>query len=363
MPLHNLILNGTFDSGAAHWTGNDIEASYNQSSYISGGSGNRVAELDGRAGQTTVMQQSFSVDNPITTQLTFDVALRTASNSNAGIEGFEVEILDDAGNVVSSMTVLPTTNSFNQVSLDITFPAAGDYTLRFTEIGPNDSLGAIIDNVEMMVCFCAGTLIETAQGQRRIEDLRPGDMIVTARGLRPLRWMGRRPLSRQHLAQNPKLRPVRIGRGALGGGLPQQPLYVSRQHRMLVRSRIAERMFGEAEVFVAAARLLDHPDVSLCDAEQPVIYFHMLFDAHEVIYANGAPSESFLVTERSLSAVTPEARAEITYLFPELAAMGDVLTAPARPIPQNARQKQFIARALKNQRALLEPSTVTQIAV
>lgn len=202
MPLHNLILNGTFDSGAAHWTGNDIEASYNQSSYISGGSGNRVAELDGHRGQTTVMQQSFSVDNPITTQLTFDVALRTASNSNAGIEGFEVEILDDAGNVVSSMTVLPTTNSFNQVSLDITFPAAGDYTLRFTEIGPNDSLGAIIDNVEMMVCFCAGTLIETAQGQRRIEDLRPGDMIVTARGLRPLRWMGRRPLSRQHLAQN-----------------------------------------------------------------------------------------------------------------------------------------------------------------
>ena len=94
-----------------------------------------------------------------------------------------------------------------------------------------------------------------------------------------------------------------------------------------------------------------------------MIYFHMLFDAHEVVYANGAPSESFLVTERSLSAVTPEARAEITYLFPELAAMGGVLPPPARPIPQNARQKKFIARALKNQRALLEPSTVTQIAV
>lgn len=92
-------------------------------------------------------------------------------------------------------------------------------------------------------------------------------------------------------------------------------------------------------------------------------YFHMLFDAHEVVYANGAPSESFLVTERSLSAVTPQARAEITHLFPELAAMGSVLTAPARPIPQNARQKQFIARALKNQRVLLEPSMVTQIAV
>ncbi|WP_417837880.1 Hint domain-containing protein [Tritonibacter scottomollicae] len=363
MPLHNLILNGTFDAGAAHWTGNDIEASYNQSSYIAGGSNNRVAEIDGHRGQTTVMQQSFSVDSPITTQLTFDVALRTASNANAGIEGFEVEILDDAGNVVSSMSVLPTTNSFNQVSLDITFPAAGDYTLRFTELGPDDSLGAIVDNIEMMVCFCAGTLIATEHGQRPVEDLRPGDRIVTARGLRFLRWVGRRPLSRQHVAQNPKLRPVRIGRGALGDGMPHQPLYVSRQHRMLVRSRIAQRMFGEAEVFVAAARLLDHPDVSLCDGAGPVTYFHMLFDAHEVVYANGAPSESFLVTERSLSAVTPEARAEISYLFPDLAAMGRVLTPPARPIPRTGRQKRLIERALKNQHALLEPPSVTQIAV
>ena len=52
----------------------------------------------------------------------------------------------------------------------------------------------------------------------------------------------------------PKVQPVRILAGALGHGMPQRDLLVSRQHRMLVSSAICERMFGLEQVLVSAIK-------------------------------------------------------------------------------------------------------------
>ncbi|MEL7430855.1 MAG: Hint domain-containing protein, partial [Pseudomonadota bacterium] len=111
-------------------------------------------------------------------------------------------------------------------------------------------------------CFTSGVLIATAEGPRMIETLRVGERVLLKGGTEAiLRWIGRRKYTLDEITAKPKLRPIRIVQGALGGGLPSRDMLVSRQHRMLIESKIAERMFGEPEVLVSAIRLTALPGI------------------------------------------------------------------------------------------------------
>jgi hypothetical protein len=76
-------------------------------------------------------------------------------------------------------------------------------------------------------------------------------------------------------------------------------------------------LFGESEVLVAAKHLVDDRDVRICPCDE-VIYIHLMFDRHEVIYAEGIATESFHAGDTALSAVTAAAREELFAIFPEL---------------------------------------------
>ena len=142
------IQNGDFSAGNQGWSGTDLETNYAESAYLGNGSTNNLAEMDGNSGQTTVMQQSFTVDGAETATLTFRSVVRT--DGKVGTDGFKVEVLDANGNVISTTTVLPSSNSaWANYSINLTFPASGTYTLRFTEVGNNDSLGALVDDVQI----------------------------------------------------------------------------------------------------------------------------------------------------------------------------------------------------------------------
>ena len=143
------ILNGTFTGGGTGWTGTDLEFNP-ESSYFTGGSSNGVSEIDGNSGQTTVMNQSFTVGEALSAQLTFRGIVRR--DGTVGVDGYRVEILDASGNVILTQTILPGSNAlpnWTNYSFDLDFPAAGTYTLRFTEIGNGDSLGALVDDVQI----------------------------------------------------------------------------------------------------------------------------------------------------------------------------------------------------------------------
>ncbi len=356
-PPTELIVNGDFENGPSNWSGNDIEAWHIEDLYLGNGSTSIIAEIDGGGGQITVMQQSFTVTNPTSTQLTFDVALRLTANAHAGNEGFTVEILDSGGTPISSATVMPTNNTMQPFSLPVTFPSSGTYTLRFTEVfnpAENSGNGAVIDNVSLMVCFAGGTSISVPGGARRVEDLRVGDLVETAEGPKPLRWIGRRTVSVDEQISDPRLRPVRIGAGALGRGLPTRDLLVSRQHRMLAASPVAERMFESGAVLIAAHLLTALPRVEIAQPVEDLRYFHLMFDAHELVRANDAPSESLYLGQEALKALGPEARAELECLFPELFQGPGTSVTPARPIPVGRRQRQFVTRLMKNGRDVLE---------
>ncbi len=168
-------------------------------------------------------------------------------------------------------------------------------------------------------CFMSGTLIATPSGEVRVDDLKEGDEVCTLdNGARKIRWIGKNTLARNMLS-DAKLCPIRIGSGALGDGMPNRDLYVSRQHRVLVRSQIAERIFGSTEVLVPAKDLVALEDVDLVTEFDEVTYYHLMFDQHEIIQSNGMPTESLYAGRQTLSSLRREQREEILTLFPELA--------------------------------------------
>ncbi len=174
-----------------------------------------------------------------------------------------------------------------------------------------------------VICFTPGTRIATPQGPRLIEDLRPGDLLSTADcGAQPILWVGQRRMSGARLYVMPQLRPVRIRSDALGAGHPQQDLLVSPQHRMLLRGRAAAALFGTPEVLVRAQDLIDDRRVLIDSALREVTYVHVLLAAHQIVFANGLPTESFHPQSAALAALDPGQRAGLMELLPDPAAYG-----------------------------------------
>lgn len=205
-------------------------------------------------------------------------------------------------------------------------------------------------------CFARGVLIKTVDGPRAIETLKVGDRVVLQGGTQAiLRWIGNRKYTADEIKAKPTLRPIRIVQGVLGNGLPKRDMLVSRQHRMLIQSKIAKRMFGVPEVLVSAIRLTVLPGIFIDNTVEGVEYFHLLFDRHEIIIAEGAPSESLFTGPEALKALGCKAREEIQEMFPEIAAI-DYEPAPARHIPKVKRQKQLILRHQKNNHSCLDSS-------
>lgn len=171
-----------------------------------------------------------------------------------------------------------------------------------------------------VVCFTRGTLIMTADGERAIESLRIGDRVLTRdNGFQRVRWIGQRRLSAAELAANPQLRPIRIAAGALGNQQPSRDLMLSPQHRLLIQGAATELLTCMPEALVAACHLLGLPGVSVVDGPDGVEYWHLMCDNHEVLWSNGAQTESLFAGAQALRSIDPAARAELLAIFPDMA--------------------------------------------
>ncbi|MDJ0826485.1 MAG: Hint domain-containing protein [Rhodobacter sp.] len=177
------------------------------------------------------------------------------------------------------------------------------------------------DPKPIVICFAEGTVIDTALGPRPVESLREGDLVATQdNGLQPVRWIGSRRLDSIDLARHPELCPIRIATGALGDGKPYLELTVSPQHRVQVADWRADLLFGEPRVLVAAKHIVDGDSVWIDRDVPSVNYYHLLFDRHEVVFANGAATESLHPGDVALDAIGSTARDEVLLLFPGLPA-------------------------------------------
>ncbi|MEJ8560752.1 Hint domain-containing protein [Yoonia sp. GPGPB17] len=225
------------------------------------------------------------------------------------------------------------------------------YVASNTVPGPGNE--TLYDDIVGAVCFTQGTLIETPEGQKPIEVLCEGDAVKTQDGIARIRWIGSRKYGAVALSENPKLLPIRICAGALGHGLPLRDLWVSRQHWMLVSSKIVERVCGTTEALIAAIKLTKVRGILVDENAQEVEYYHMLFDRHEIVFAEGAPSESLFTGPEAMKSLSSQARNEILTIFPEL-RNSEHQPSSACTMPPGSTQKVIVERHQKNNRPLLQ---------
>lgn len=205
-----------------------------------------------------------------------------------------------------------------------------------------------------VVCFATGTQVRTINGTVSVETLKQGDLIWTLdHGFQPLRWIGSLALNAAQMAARTHQSPILIAAGSMGDGMPRHDLRVSPQHRMLLRSIIAERMFGSFEVLVAAKRLVGLPGICIDPTLDGIVYWHLLFDTHQIVDADGALSESFFPGPEALKSLSEVARSEVLALIPQLRNTVDALPfLPARHFVHGSKARKLLDRLIANGRAL-----------
>lgn len=251
----------------------------------------------------------------------------------------------NGNSVVAGQTITLATGQTVKLLADGTFDITTDSdfeTTSFTyEVESTDGAGNVLETdvgfvtVETIPCFVSGSMIDTADGPRAVEGLVAGDMILTRDdGPQPLRWIGKRSVPAQG-----KMAPIRIPENALG---EHGEVMVSPLHRILVKDALAELMFGEDEVLIAAKDLVNDHSIRAIEGGD-VEYVHLMFDRHQVIYSEGLASESFLPGPQTTKSFEAEIIEEITTIFPELdVTTGEGYGPAARPL-----LKRYEAEALR----------------
>ncbi len=183
-----------------------------------------------------------------------------------------------------------------------------DYTLVAVDNAPQPVRLADL----LCVSFARGTMITLADGrQRPIEDLKPGDRVLTRdHGPQSLRW-----LSKAALRAVGAFAPVVITSGTLGNS---GDLIVSPHHRVFLYQRQRPAGLSTSELLVQAKHLVDDETVFQREGGY-VDYYSLIFDQHEIIYAEGVPVESLMVNDATLGRLPAEIADEVKARFPGLA--------------------------------------------
>lgn len=135
-----------------------------------------------------------------------------------------------------------------------------------------------------IACLLRGTLVRTPDGDVPVETLAIGDPIITLDGAaKPLKWIGRHAYAPIVARLNPAIVPIRIAAGALGPAIPTIDLLVSAEHALYLDGALVP-----AKLLVNGTTICPAPEIARVE------YFHLELDAPDVLWANGAPTETYV---------------------------------------------------------------------
>jgi hypothetical protein len=142
-------------------------------------------------------------------------------------------------------------------------------------------------------CFLKGTLIDTPDGPKKIEELSIGDLVTTHRGeARPIQFVSvysyrKSDPSREWVTD---VRPVRVRKSAISDNVPNRDLYVTRGHSLYLDGVLipVHNLINGSTIVVDPAGHLSVLD-----------YFHLKLESHDVVLAEGAPCETLLTVNES----------------------------------------------------------------
>jgi hypothetical protein len=264
-----------------------------------GASPQQLTANDGDGVFNEISSADQTLIDPITIDgVTYPVGSRVLLNyvitTDSGFQGFSITIgSNNSGN--NTTTAFITTE-----------PLVPGQLYTFTSEG-NIGNSTAYPHTEF-ACFVAGSMVATPEGDTAIEDLNVGDLVETMDdGPQRIRWIGKRTLP-----GTGKMAPVVFQTGTLGA---TSDLAVSPNHRMLIEGAPAELFLGQSAAFVAAKALVNGTTVERMP-QASVSYVHIMFDAHQIIWANGVPSESFFASANALASLEGDQARELEALFP-----------------------------------------------
>lgn len=185
--------------------------------------------------------------------------------------------------------------------------ALTEYTMIKVDVAPEQTSLADF----LCISFAHGTMITLASGKQcAVENLRPGDRVLTRdHGVQPLRWLGKSTLRAVGA-----FAPVVITAGILGNS---GDLIVSQHHRMFLYQRERKAGLPTSELLVQAKHLVDNENIFIREGGF-VNYYSLVFDHHEIIYAEGIPAESLMVNEATVHRLPTELSEDVRARFPGL---------------------------------------------
>jgi hypothetical protein len=197
-------------------------------------------------------------------------------------------IILGASNFSLSGTTDKLTESYNNGTLVVTDTTDGASVTIDVSLTSGDSASWLQandsnDQLVLTLCFYPGTRIATPEGEVEVEALRAGDLVLTANGAKPVRWVGQ---SQVHTRFADPLRslPIRIKAGALGYGLPARDLLLSPDHAVFI-----DGILAQAGALVNGTTIVREQDVP-----EQFTYYHVELASHELLLAEGVQAESFV---------------------------------------------------------------------
>lgn len=139
--------------------------------------------------------------------------------------------------------------------------------------------GAVRFAQSMSPCaIAAGTPVLTLSGAIPIEQIVPGDRVITRSGARIVREV--------IVARLESARVLRISEGVLVKNTPGADVIVSPDQPIFVRDWRAAALAGRAQALLPAARLADG-DYIREEMAAKIVMVSLCFDRDEVVYAGG----------------------------------------------------------------------------
>ncbi len=261
----------------------------------------------------------FNIDNSPASSLRLDVAPGTGntftflgSAGNLALEGSEtydvgvnhlnvgtstptnfIDILGAPGVTVASgqigigTTGTVTLSNTDTLSLTGITNGSGGWHVLTTSDGAGGT-----DVFLSTLCYAAGTRILTTTGERTVESLLQGDIVLKLSdgGLKaqPVKWVGRRRIDLTAHPRPETVAPIRIERDAFAAGMPHRDLLVSPDHAIFVDGKL-----------ICARQLVNGTTIRPELGWTAVDYYHVELDQHAILLAEGLPAESYIDTGNS----------------------------------------------------------------
>ena len=268
----------------------------------------------------------------------------SASGPDADVNHFMTDV-DDDGVLDAGSDSFPTT-VFKFSGYTITsggveygvFNSGTTYVVGLPQNGTTQTLipvsgtsNAWQSEASTYLCFASGTRISTCTGEKAVETLEIGDLVLTAKGRAvPVKWIGRQTVSTR-FGPAERLMPVRFAAGSLGDLVPHTDLTVTADHGMLVAGVICH-----AGALVNGSTITRVP---LAEMGETYTVYHVETEEHEIILANGAPAETFI---DNVSRRVFDNFAEFDALYgdvPEMEELPYPRAMSARQVPRRIRAR------------------------